>query len=309
MSSVTAIVDGKSVTVTAGTTILSACRDAGVDLPTLCFGPTLTPANACRVCMVEVEGSRTLVPSCSRIVEDGMVVKTGTERAEHSRRLVMELLGSASELDRSGDQVSGWMETHQADTSRFGQPATPRPRKEPTPGHHHEPSLAKAATVAEPAKVEDDLYVRDYERCILCYKCVDACGSQHQNTFAIAVAGRGFDSRISTEFDVALPGSACVYCGNCIAVCPTGALEGKIAWDMKEADIWDEAAQEVTRTVCSYCGVGCNLDVHTQDGRIVDVTSPLDHEVTVGNLCIKGRFGWTYVYSGLGSESGEGSRS
>jgi predicted molibdopterin-dependent oxidoreductase YjgC len=145
--------------------------------------------------------------------------------------------------------------------------------------------------------VEDDLYVRDYSRCILCYKCVDACGEQHQNSFAIAVAGRGFDAHISTEFDVDLPGSACVYCGNCIAVCPTGALEGKIAWDMKEAGRWEESSQEVTRTVCSYCGVGCNLDVHTQDGRIVDVTSPLDHEVTLGNLCIKGRFGWMYVYS------------
>ncbi len=152
-----------------------------------------------------------------------------------------------------------------------------------------------AANVAEPAKVEDELYVRDYGRCILCYKCVDACGEQHQNTFAIAVAGRGFDSTISTEFDVALPGSACVYCGNCIAVCPTGALEGKIAWDMKEARTWDVDAQEVTRTVCSYCGVGCNLDLHIQDGRIVDVTSPLDHPVTAGNLCIKGRFGWTYI--------------
>jgi predicted molibdopterin-dependent oxidoreductase YjgC len=154
--------------------------------------------------------------------------------------------------------------------------------------------------VAEPAKVEDDLYVRDYGRCILCYRCVDACGVEHQNTFAIAVAGRGFDARISTEFDVILPDSACVYCGNCIAVCPTGALAGKIEWDMREAGTWDESSQEVTRTVCSYCGVGCNLDLHTQDGRIVSVTSPHDHDVTLGNLCIKGRFGWMYVSSGRG---------
>ena len=296
--SVTATINGQNVTVADGATILQACREAGLDLPTLCYGPTLTPANACRVCVVEVEGSRTLVPSCSRALEDGMVINTETDRAGRSRQLVMELLGSASELDRSGDQVLRWMESHQADVTRFGEPAPPSPRARPTPGHHHEPSLDRAASVAEPAKVEDELYVRDYERCILCYKCVDACGEQHQNTFAIAVAGRGFDSRISTEFDVALPGSACVYCGNCIAVCPTGALEGKIAWDMKEAGTWDESQQEVTRTVCSYCGVGCNLDIHTQEGRIVDVTSPLDHEVTLGNLCIKGRFGWSYVNSG-----------
>ncbi len=298
VTTVTATIDGESVSVSAGSTILHACREAGVDLPTLCYGPTLTPANACRVCMVEVEGSRVLVPSCSRVLEEGMVINTGTDRAEHSRRLVMELLGSASELDRADDKVDGWMEAHGADTDRFGNREGATPRERPHPGHHHEPSIDHAATVAEPAKVEDDLYVRDYERCILCYKCVDACGDQHQNTFAISVAGRGFDSHISTEFDVALPGSACVYCGNCIAVCPTGALEGKIAWDMKEAGTWDRTRQETTRTVCSYCGVGCNLDIHTQDGRIVDVTSPLDHEVTLGNLCIKGRFGWMYVQSG-----------
>lgn len=294
----TATINGESVSVAPGSTILEACREAGVDLPTMCYGPTLTPANACRVCMVEVEGSRVLVPSCSRTLEEGMVINTGTERAEHSRRLVMELLGSASELDRADDRVGDWMAGHDADPSRFGIGEGETPRQKPHPGHHGEPLLDRAATTAEPAKVEDELYVRDYGRCILCYKCVDACGEQHQNTFAISVAGRGFDAHISTEFDVALPGSACVYCGNCIAVCPTGALEGKIAWDMKEAGTWDRTRQETTRTVCSYCGVGCNLDLHTQDGRIVDVTSPLDHSVTLGNLCIKGRFGWMYVQSG-----------
>ncbi|MGD2102321.1 MAG: 2Fe-2S iron-sulfur cluster-binding protein [Acidimicrobiia bacterium] len=275
--SVTATIDGREITVPDGSSILDACRAAGLDIPTLCYGPTITPANACRVCMVELEGSRTLVPSCSRLVEDGMVISTETDRARHSRKLVMELLGSATELDRTGAELDAWLDDHGARPDRFG------------PG---------AETVGQPAKVQDELYVRDYERCILCYKCVDACGPDHQNTFAISVAGRGFDATISTEFDVALPDSACVYCGNCIAVCPTGALEGKIAWDMKEGGHWDESAQEITRTVCSYCGVGCNLDVHTQDGRIVDVTSPLDHEVTLGNLCIKGRFGWMYVYSG-----------
>ena len=296
--SVTASINSHEVTVPDGSTILETCREAGLDIPTLCYGPTITPANACRVCMVEVEGSRTLVPSCSRTLEEGMVISTDTDRAQHSRKLVMELLGSASELDRSGHQLDAWMDQHGVDTARFGPSSDESPRSAPMPGHHSRPDLDMAASVAEPAKVEDDLYVRDYSRCILCYKCVDACGVEHQNSFAIAVAGRGFDAHISTEFDVALPGSACVYCGNCIAVCPTGALEGKIAWDMREAGTWDETKQEVTRTVCSYCGVGCNLDIHTQDGRIVDVTSPLDHSVTLGNLCIKGRFGWSYVSSG-----------
>ena len=277
MSTITAQVNGEVVTVPEGSTILEACRRVGLDLPTLCYGPTMSAANACRVCVVELEGSRALVPSCSRKLEEGMEIRTGTERAEHSRRLVLELLGSASELDRSGDQLDLWIEDAGAEPSRFG---------------------PKAATVATAPKIEDDLYVRDYGRCILCYRCVDACGVEHQNTFAIAVAGRGFEAHISTEFDVALPDSACVYCGNCIAVCPTGALVGKVEFDMRENDTWDESRQDVTRTVCSYCGVGCNLDLHTQDEKIVKVTSPHDHDVTLGNLCIKGRFGQSYVSSG-----------
>ncbi len=296
---VTAEVDGRQVVMAAGASVLDACRETGRDIPTLCHGPNMTPANACRVCMVELEGSRALVPSCSRQLEDGMKIHTSTERAEHSRRLVMELLGSASEVDRSDRPLHRWMEQAGADPGRFGPPEEEAARAAPHPGHHAFPGAGKAANVAEPVKIDDDLYVRDYSRCILCYRCVDACGVEHQNTFAIAVVGRGFDSRISTEFDVTLPDSACVYCGNCIAVCPTGALVGKIEYDMRESGQWDEERQEVTRTVCSYCGVGCNLDLHTQDDRIVKVTSPHDHDVTLGNLCIKGRFGWQYVTSGV----------
>ena len=147
----------------------------------------------------------------------------------------------------------------------------------------------------QPATIDNDLYVRDYGRCILCYKCVDACGEQWQNTFAISVAGRGFDAHISAEWDAALPDSACVYCGNCIAVCPTGALTPSTEFEMRHDGTWDEDAQTVTTTVCGYCGVGCNLELHVQDNRIVKVTSPEDHSITHGNLCIKGRFGFTHV--------------
>ena len=144
-------------------------------------------------------------------------------------------------------------------------------------------------------KIDNDLYVRDYAKCILCYKCVEACGTDAQNTFAIAVAGRGFDARISTEYAVPLPDSACVYCGNCIGVCPTGALMFKSEHDMREAGRWDETQQTKTDTICPYCGVGCTLTLHVQDEQIVKVTSPLDHDVTRGHLCIKGRFGFEFV--------------
>ena len=271
-------IDGESVRVPAGSTILDACRREGIDTPTLCWAENLTPVNVCRVCVVEVEGSRVLVPSCSRPVEDGMVVATDSERVRTSRKMVYELLASSVDLDRADDEVHAWMDHYGCDPGRMG-------------------DKVDIATVAQPPKVQDDLYVRDYERCILCYKCVEACGDDAQFTFAIATAGRGFDAHISTEFDVTLPDSACVYCGNCIGVCPTGALVFKTEHDMREEGTWDEDAQAVTTTVCSFCGVGCNLELHVQDEQIVKVTSPADHSITNGQLCIKGRFGWQHAQS------------
>ena len=269
---VTVSIDGDDVKVPEGSTILDACKAHGTEVPTLCYGDTLNPVNACRVCVVEVQGSRVLVPACSRHAEPGMVINTDNERTRHSRKMVLELLGSSVDLS-AAPLVGAWMEQYGADPSRFG----------------------PSQTVKQPVKIDNDLYVRDYSRCILCYKCVDACGEQWQNSFAISVAGRGFDAHISTEFDVDLPNSACVYCGNCVEVCPTGALMFKTEHDMREANTWNEDAQQQTTTICPYCGVGCNLTLHTQDNTIVKVTSPHDHAITSGNLCIKGRFGFQHV--------------
>jgi len=267
-------IDGREIEVTEGSTILDACRRLAIDTPTLCQLDNLTPVNVCRVCVVELEGSRVLVPACSRKVEAGMKIQTDSKRVKHSRRLVLELLASSVDMSLCSPQVQGWMTSYGAEPSRFG---------------------AGAATVAQPVKVDNELYVRDYSRCILCYKCVEACGVDAQNTFAIGVAGRGFDAHISTEFDTPLPESACVYCGNCIGVCPTGALMFKSEHDMRAAGTWEESRQSVTETVCPYCGVGCMLELHVQDNSIVKVTSPLDHSVTSGHLCVKGRFGFEFV--------------
>jgi predicted molibdopterin-dependent oxidoreductase YjgC len=289
--------DGVAVTVPEGSTVLDACKAAGKDVPTLCYGDTLTPVNACRVCMVEVQGSRVLVPSCSRRVDAGMEVTTDSERARLARKMVLEFLGSSVDLSTT-PRVAEWNARYRADPSRYGPLPEGRRNAAPDLAHagEHTPSGGRAASrVPEPAKVDNDLYVRDYAKCILCYKCVDACGDQWQNTFAIAVAGRGFDARISTEFDAPLTDSACVYCGNCIAVCPTGALSFKSEFDMRAAGTWDEGRQTETTTVCPYCGVGCNLTLHVQDNEIVKVTSPPDHSVAYGNLCIKGRFGFQHV--------------
>jgi NADP-reducing hydrogenase subunit HndD len=287
-------VDGKPVRVPEGTTLLEACRTQGIDTPTLCYLENLAPVNVCRVCVVEVEGSRTLVPACSRPAEAGMVVQTDSERVRHSRKMVLEMLASSVDLSLASTEVHGWMERYGARPERFG-PSTGGRDAHAHAGHHSAPDPALSATVQQPVKIDNDLYVRDYSRCILCYKCVQACGVEAQHTFAIAVAGRGFDAHISTESDRPLPESACVYCGNCIGVCPTGALMFKSEYDMRQAGTWDESRQQVTSTICPYCGVGCTLELHVQDNDIVRVTSPMDHEVTSGHLCIKGRFGWQFV--------------
>ena len=294
---VTITIDGIPTVIPAGSTILDGCSREGVDTPTLCYLESLTPVNACRVCVVEVEGSRTLVPSCSRVAEDGMVVQTDSDRVRHSRKMVLEFLAGSVDLSTADDDLSRWTERYAVDTERYGPIAPPANDRDSRQAGHHHPVTdgSMAETVEQPAKVDNDLYMRDYSKCILCYKCVEACGTDAQNTFAIAVAGRGFDARISTEFDVGLTDSACVFCGNCIGVCPTGALMFRSEYELRQADLWHEDEQAVTRTVCSYCGVGCNLDLHVQDNRIVKVTSPLDHSVTSGNLCIKGRFGYEYV--------------
>jgi len=274
-------IDGKDVRVPEGTTLLQACKSVGIETPTLCYLENLTPVNVCRVCVVEVEGSRVLVPACSRPAEAGMVVHTDSDRVRHSRKLVFELLGSSVDLSTADPRFLADMERYGAAPDRFDTPGME--------GH------GAKATVAQPVKIDNELYVRDYSKCVLCYKCVEACGTDAQNTFAIAVAGRGFNATIATEFETPLPDSACVYCGNCIGVCPTGALMFKSEHDMREAGTWDESKQTVTDTICPYCGVGCTLQLHVQDNSIVRVTSPLDHDVTDGHLCIKGRFGWQFV--------------
>ncbi len=275
-------IDGQPVEVEQGATVLDACRQAGVEVPTLCYLETLTPINACRVCVVEQEGARVLVPACSRKAEAGMKIRTDSERVRLARKLVLELLGSSVDLS-TAPGLAETMAAYGARPERFG------------PG----------ATVAQAVKVDNELYVRDYGKCVLCYKCVEACGIDAQNTFAIAVAGRGFDAHISTEWDVPLPTSACVYCGNCIAVCPTGALMASPEFELRRAGEWDESRQTQTDTICGYCGVGCTLTLHVQDERIVKATSPLENSVTHGNLCVKGRFGFEFVQIGRGEGGSE----
>ena len=296
-------IDGQAVSVPSGTTIRDAALQIGVETPVMCYGPTITPASVCRLCVVEVQNSRVLVPSCSRVVEPDMEVFTGSDRVIHARKLVLELLASEHALDRSTPMICSAVEAYGVDPDRLRAVSEPGIESEsgaavsggPANADSHVQTDGPSSRVAVPVKVEDALFVRDYDRCVLCYRCTQACGEDHQFTFAIAVAGRGSNAHIATEFDVPLPDSACVYCGNCIAVCPTGALIPTTEFELRESGEWDPSRQTSTTTVCAFCGVGCNLDLRAQDGAVIAARSPHEHDITLGNLCVKGRFGWQHI--------------
>ncbi len=205
-----------------------------------------------------------------------MKVSTDSERVRLSRRVVLEFLASSVDLSYASDDVRRWMNRYGAQPARngpAGPPAEAGERDGAQPGHHHAPdgAAATASTVAQPVKIDNDLYVRDYARCILCYKCVRACRRRGPEHFAIAVAGRGFDARISTELATPLPESACVYCGNCIGVCPTGALMFKSSTTCGRPGDGTSRSRPLTDTICPYCGVGCTLELRVQDNAIVRV--------------------------------------
>ncbi len=219
---------------------------AGIDTPTLCYLENLTPVNVCRICVVEL----------ARVAHAGPGLLS-TRRAGDGHHGPIRRASGCRARWCSNSSARPWTSRplprprHTRSATAPAPSATVPPRAASGPaerdgreaGHHHLCDGTDAETVAQPVKVDNDLYVRDYGKCILCYKCVEACGTDAQNTFAIAVAGRGFDARISTEGNVPLPDSACVYCGNCIGVCPTGALMFRSEYEMRRRNEWDESRQ------------------------------------------------------------------
>lgn len=218
---ITLTVDGTAVTVPAGATLREAALARGIHTPTLCWHPHFPTGSNCRACVVEVQGGRTLVPSCSRPAEPGMVVFTDSERVRRSRRLVFELLLSQADLT-AAPELQAYAAHYGADPHRFDLAAGERLGGgfggQVSHAAHHPPQ-AEAAPVAD-----NPFFVRDYARCILCQRCTEACGVGVQHTFAISVVGRGAGAVIGTGGTGLLPDSPCVFCGNCVGACPTGAL-------------------------------------------------------------------------------------
>lgn len=217
-------IDGKSLSVPAGTTILAAARDAGIDIPTICYHEATTSNALCRICVVEVEGSRVLVPSCIARVSEGMNVNTRSERVIRSRRTILEMMDSTSDLSDS-PEILQMMNDYQAASDRFPE--------------------AKERTYMP---IDDNpMFIRDYSKCILCWRCVQVCADDAQYTFAINFSGRGYKTKINTFYEISLPESTCVFCGQCVGVCPTGALKPKRQWLLELGRTPDEI-MDLTRS-------------------------------------------------------------
>jgi NADH dehydrogenase/NADH:ubiquinone oxidoreductase subunit G len=201
---VTLTIDGQPVSVDAGATLLDAARSIGKDIPTICYHQATTSNALCRICVVEVEGQRLLQPACIVKAAPGMKVQTASERVLRARRTILEMLSSTMDLSEA-PEILHMMDEYKADDKRFPE------------------------AIRRESAVKDDnpMYIRDYEKCLLCWRCVQVCADDAQYTFAINFDGRGYETQIGTFFDRSIPESTCVLCGQCVGVCPTGALKPK----------------------------------------------------------------------------------
>jgi predicted molibdopterin-dependent oxidoreductase YjgC len=267
--------DGAEVTFQEGETLFEVASRQGSEVPTLCYDPRLEAFGACRLCVVELEGARNPVASCTTKAQPGMVVKTSTEAIEKHRRTLLEMVASENrQIDV--DPLSGYasqelrtlVDRYGARTGRF-----------------------QGARSGKSRQDDDNPFIlRDYEQCISCYRCVRVCAEQEAD-YAISIMNRGFETRITTEFDGLLRDSACTFCGQCVQTCPTGALTDRKA--IKFADLPEPITK--TRSICPYCGVGCSVDIMTKGERLVGVQPAMDGPANEGALCVKGQFASGFV--------------
>jgi predicted molibdopterin-dependent oxidoreductase YjgC len=276
MGKPTVTLNGLTVEFEAGQTILEVAREAGIDtIPTLCYLRDTTPTGACRMCMVEVEGARTLLPACATPAAPGMVIRTESERIDSSRRMVLELLLASGDHNCLICEANGNCELqalayrYQVAIPAFAYPPPPTP--EPEDNNH--------------------LIRRDFSKCIMCGRCVRVCNEVQVNR-AISIGYRGAESKIVTLADHPYSDSDCVFCGECVQACPVGALV-----ELKAIGLARPWETQKVRTTCPYCGVGCQLSLHVKDGKIVKVTGFEGAAPNQGRLCVKGRFGYDFIYS------------
>ncbi|AEB08938.1 NADH dehydrogenase (quinone) [Desulfobacca acetoxidans DSM 11109] len=274
MSNPTITIDGKTVEFQTGQTIIEVARSAGIyNIPTLCHFPPLQPTGSCRICVVEVEGWRTLVTACSTAATPGMVIQTESERVVAARKNIIELMLASGNHNCLICEANGKCEL-QALAYRY-QVATPSYANPPGTTYYYED--------------DNSMIVRDFSKCIMCGRCVRACNERQVN-LAIQIGYRGSHNKIVAKCDFPYFNSDCVFCGTCVQACPVGALLDKNA--IGKGRPWE---LRVVRTTCPYCGVGCQIDLHVKDGQIVKATGAraIPNE---GRLCVKGRFGLGFVH-------------
>jgi formate dehydrogenase major subunit len=312
-------VNGKELEVPDGSTVLRATRLADVEVPTLCHDDRLKPAGACRLCLVQVKGLHHLAPACCTPAAAGMEVQTHTSEIEETRRTLLQLLAEdypAEAVERWPEkQFHRWLKHYQvsvpADTRRLTSPGsrskTGKPASEevsaavlaPCPGGEgwgeggcaSQSKLAQRLTSAPIEPFRDNTHpylVADMSRCIDCFRCVRIC-NELQGQFVWHVTGPGHNARIVPDGRTLLT-SSCVSCGACVDTCPTGALEDQSVLRHGSPTKW-------TRTTCPYCGVGCEMNVGTRNGRIVQVKPLLDAPVSKGHLCVKGRYAFDFMHA------------
>ncbi|MFP6807154.1 MAG: formate dehydrogenase subunit alpha [Pseudomonadales bacterium] len=270
-------IDGQPLTISTGETILEFTRRHQLNnrIPTLCDDPRLTPFGACRVCSVDValtaDGAVRTVASCHTQIAEGMQIYTNSERITKLRKNIIELVLTDHPLDCLTCEVNGNCELQDVAASvgirdvRYYQPVN---------------HLNKEKDTSHP-------YMRmDLSKCINCSRCVRAC-DEIQGEFVLSMAGRGFESSIIKDDDLLFGDSSCVSCGACAATCPTAAISDVFQSKSNVAD-------ETVRTICSYCGVGCNLEVAVKDNKVVSISAPMDAEVNQGHTCLKGRYSFRF---------------
>jgi predicted molibdopterin-dependent oxidoreductase YjgC len=274
MPEINLTIDGQKVKAEAGTSVFQAAEGAGIKIPHLCYREDLSATSACRLCVVEVEGARTLTASCSLPVANNMVVKTSTPRILQARKMVLEFLLSDHPYDCMTCEKSGGCKLEKY-AYEYGI------RKTRFEGEKHD----------YPLRSTNPFFERDYNKCILCARCVTVC-HEIQYCEAVDQIHRGFETKVAALYDRSMQDTPCVYCGNCVSVCPVGALSEKAGrfqgreWELKKIP-----------TICSYCGVGCTLILNVKDNEILKVTSDKDRGMNRGWTCVKGRFGFDYVHS------------
>jgi len=273
MTTVNITIDGRKLTAETGQTVMDAAKAAGIKVPALCHHPALKPIGACRICLVEVARQRTLQPACTFPVMEGMEVKTHSPQVEEARRFALELLLSDHPLDCMTCERTGSCELQDL-AYEYGLKDT----RFPGPKHAYEIDRS------------NPFFERDYNKCIVCRRCVRAC-DEINGVEAIGMIERGWDTKIGTAFDGTLQDSPCEFCGMCVAVCPTAALVPKLRMGCGRPWEFERVA-----TTCAYCGVGCQFYLEVKDGRIVQASSKWDAPANHGWMCVKGRFGWDYVH-------------